>query len=605
MRLVPRTDVPTDLPGGTCAQGVTDAAGRCAFDPVDRGPYRALLYDGALPVVQTPVDFPSKGSSRGIVELPARGEPTSLKLGVTPVVPAGHAATIDIAAVDADGAPAREGAWVEVAAASGTLRFGGEAGRSLTLSLHGGRLHGTLTCADEGKVEVKATCLSTTEIADVIFHGRPAYLELDTGTKERTYTQAHTPPGEDIPICVRARDIDGRPVPGVPYELTYRPLPDGKASRTRGVTGPTGESLVFGRTGAEPGRYRAVVRSDRLQVSEDYLTATPIDRWIGLQLTWSGGAGDLEAKLHEKDDDAGGKDLLFAAEPAGRVLVVDADGAPLTRLATNEDGVVNAKLVRVAPGAVTVAVSTEDGLLSWRAVGDAETYLGGDALTYDPPWPDSEYELAPGAHDAAPLEAQKLPLALPFGDGFGLSVSRLEAPRAGLPEWLVYRFDRDHVARHLLADGQRLGPVRLLEAPRRLVIPYRAAGNPDGSFALRLHEPVMGETQEIDITPRPLALLGGVGRVWDITPDGKSVLVSSKPVYSKPAVVGVWLLSTFGSGQLVARDWQTVTAAALVPEGVLVSGTPPEGVTSPALYRLKPAPPVEKTDTETKPEGQE
>ena len=115
---------------------------------------------------------------------------------------------------------------------------------------------------------------------------------------------------------------------------------------------------------------------------------------------------------------------------------------------------------------------------------------------------------------------------------------------------------------------------------------------------------MLGETQDISFTPTAEALMHGVAHVWDLTPDGKTVLVSSRAMYTKPPVVGVWQVADTGRCRLVAGGWRAVTAAKLVPEGVLVAGTPPDGVSSPALYRLKP-PPVEapaEGQTETKPE---
>lgn len=552
------------LVGGTCAEGIVRPDGRCRLEPLDPGPYRleAALPNGSR--TQVEVVVPAVGSCLGILRLPPAPRPDRLEITGPAPAPAGAELPLTAVVSDSGGRPIPAGMAVRWSTSLGTLRAGRTLGSAITVPVRDGRSNVALRSARPGEAEVTARLGSLEAVHAVRFHGPLAYLILEAAGDPPGYPHVHPPPGEAIPIVVRPCDAGGRPIPDLPIALTCQRLPAGPRREYRGRTGADGLAVALGVTSEEPGEYRVIARHGRVQASRDFLTLPPPGDWLGAVVEWSGAAGRLRLAYHGPRP--AGREVRLSIDPPSAVATFDDAWSWTDTFTTDDTGAAEVRLLRLRPGRAVLRATA-------RGVREAVCWLGAELHAPDTaerggvPLPEPAYERVDAAAGEATAPAAEIAVALREGAVVRYRVGTLPGERL------------------LVAGEPRLGPPRPLRWPDGVAVPLRPNDDRPEEILLRLHRYALGQTEDVRIVPDAPALRFGVDAVWDVSPDGRRVLLSSVPLSTDPPGATLWVCDTHGRAELVAIGWRRLDAAEWRRDTVRVVGVGPPGTTSPAYYR--------------------
>ena len=540
------------------ADGVWTAEG------LDPGVYDLEVFADGYGVARHVFTVVAGQPGRGGIAIAEPGPPTRLELNGPSYAAPGKSVRLVLRAWDAAGRPVAHGARVLATTSHGVLAIGETRGRGLELGLPGGPTWVDLSAATPGVAEVNVSARGVQAATSVTIAGAPASFALTLGTQARPWPEASVAPGEDLPLCVRCLDRHGLGVAAVPFLLSWRRLPDGPVTSLRELTGATGERLVYAATTARPGKYRAELRSGAFWASQDFEVGATPWRTLDVRTAWDGVLGRCRVATG-----AAGVTVVLRVEPAGRVAVVDADGRPLPAATSGADGVVLARLVRLAHGPAVLTAECGDGRVTWRAVGDTDLHLPPPATPPAPRWP-----VSPWTVDAARAGQTPAPR------GADPAVTVTAAPVGGV--WLAYAVAPQPVQRLLLVGGRVLSPVLHFGSPRRLAVAYGAEDPLVPGLTLRCHEPGRA-TRDLRYAPPEPLLAVGLDRVWDLAADGETLLAVTRPLPVEPAQALVWVL-TPERAELVASGGQTVTGAGFNGERVWITGRQAAGPSTTVWY---------------------
>ncbi|MCC7492213.1 MAG: hypothetical protein IT204_07715 [Fimbriimonadaceae bacterium] len=539
--------------GNTCARATTGPNGRCRLRDLDRGSYRVETLPAGPLAAQAVVHFPPAGPCQGILRLPGPGRPSGLTLQAPALLAVGAPGEVVVHLDGEEGRPVRDGTTITLHSSSGEWRTASGRGSSLTVPSRGGRATATVRLTAPGSATLTAKLGELEATADLTGHGPLAYLLLDHGPREAVNDLLTPPPGSPLVVRVTACDAAGYGLPGVACRVWLRRLPSGPWWLNSTATGPDGTALlVASEEPAAGARYQAVAVSGASRTTAQYLVQEPArGAWISALPTWDGPQGSLAVTLHRGPEEGAALDVTV--EPAGRVLLLDADLNPVESLEVAGDGAGSIDLLRVAPGRAVIQVSAPDAATAWVPVGSGWPEL--PPRTAGPsqlPWPESSWTAEPAAGSPTPL-----PLPWPL--------------EQQAPQW-VFRM-AGWAANFLLSESaaELLGPAAPLARGDGLAY---ATALPDGrpnELLLRRIWPALAQVEETSVAVRALPLQYGIARVPVVDASGERFLVLSRPLPGHRGG-GLWVSDLAGQAEFVAGDWRSVRRAVWEGDRLLVEG---------------------------------
>lgn len=559
--------------GGTTGLGWTAADGRLTLTNLDRGPYRlkAAAPDGRT--IENDVGFPITGPLRGVMLLHPYGPPSSMEVVMPPSAAFATAVPVTVNVTDEHDQPCQDGSTITLSTDFGLLLAGKQKAAGIKVATKGGQAAAKLIATKPGNATVTAKHGENEVDAAVQFHGPLSYLLLELGPREPVNSYGATPTGADIPVLCTACDADGHPIPGVPLQVWVQPLPGGRTVSGRTVTAADGKVQITALTDPDHGRYRVTVAHGKLVAAQEFLVAQPVGEWIEASAKWLGITGELSLTLHAKE--VSGEMLTVVAEPDDRVLVLDEAGDDAGTPMVDDDGHVAVTLLRVRPGPVDLRIEA-DGVYS------AYLPLGGELVLPDPgpladnmPVPEPAWREAGRDQSAVPL-----PEPVWWAD-LALRVPGIQAyETSGRKRLLAGATPQSD-------DG--MGRPFSLRNPAGVAFAAWSSDTDRTRFTIHRHTFALGQTIDDEYQAKLLPMKSGFANVWDITPDGRRVLVTTRPWLGNGGRTPVWVMDRFGTVDLVAADWRQIDYAAFGHDGTVKLNGKRPGRTEALVYERVPA----------------